>query len=80
MLEEDLNIIYEVLGNSYFDQSEIISFPKTKLMEIIEIIQNTKGPLDQAAVIRLIEGLKRRDVKVFLEQYRDYLEYLSNRV
>ena len=80
MLEEDLNIIYEVLGNSYFDQSEIISFPKAKLMEIIEIIRSTGDPLDRAAVIRLIEGLKRRDVKVFLEQYRDYLEYLSNRV
>jgi len=57
-----------------------MSFPKSKLQEIEEAIENTSGSLDSVAVIHLIESLKRKNIKVFLEQYRDYLEYLSGRL
>lgn len=80
MLKDDMSIIFDVLGNTYFDQSEMISFPKSKLQEIEEAIQATSGSLDKAAVIHLIEKLKRKNMKVFLEQYRDYLEHLSGRL
>jgi hypothetical protein len=36
MLENDLNIVSEVLGEDYFDQSEIISIPKSKLTGLRE--------------------------------------------
>jgi len=80
MLKDDLNIIYDVLGNAYFDQSEIVSFPKSELIEIEETIKNASDPLDQVSIIHLIESLKRKNIKVFLEQYRDYLQYLSDRL
>lgn len=80
MMEEDLNTVYEILGDDYFKQSEIIAFPKTKLMEIEERIRKAKEPLDQSSVIRLVESLRRKNIKVFLEQYRDYLQYLADRV
>jgi len=80
MLAADLNIIYEVLGNHYFDQSEMISFPKTKLMEVENAIRNTDAPLDQSFVISLLESLKWKNIKVFLNQYQDYLQYLAGRM
>ena len=80
ILKDDLNIIYEVMGSSYFDGSEIISFPKAKLTEIEDRVRSAEGSLTPTAVIGLIEELKRKNIKIFLEQYRDYLQYLANRV
>ncbi len=80
MMEEDLNMIYEVLGSDYFAQSEIIAFPKTRLMAIENRIRSAKEPLDRSAVIRLMDSLRRKNIKMFLEQYRDYLQYLADRV
>ncbi|MBA4700410.1 MAG: hypothetical protein H2212_13365 [Ruminococcus sp.] len=80
ILKDDLDIIYEAVGSSYFDGSEIISFPKTKLAEIEHKIRSAEGSLTPTAAIALIEELKRKNIKIFLEQYRDYLQYLANRV
>jgi two-component system chemotaxis sensor kinase CheA len=78
MLEKDLNVITQVLGKSYFDQSEIIPVPKSRLNEIK--CQINSSELDKAAVISLIQSLQLKNVKAFLSQYRDYLQYLSGRV
>ncbi|MGC4020265.1 MAG: Hpt domain-containing protein [Muricomes sp.] len=80
ILQEDLNVIYEVMGTSYFDESEILTFPKTKLTEIEDKIRSAKKSLTPTFVIALIEELKRKNIKGFLEQYRDYLQYLSSRL
>lgn len=65
ILKEDLNIIYENLGSSYFDESEIISFPKAKLTGIEDRIQSAESPLPPTVVIGMIEELKRKNIKVF---------------
>jgi len=80
VLKDDLEIIYEVLGKAYFDQSEIIPVPKSKLDELEKRIRSGSDPLDKTAVIGLIETLRMKNVKVFLNQYQDYLQYLSGRV
>ena len=80
ILEDDLNVIYEVLGESYFDQSEIVSIPKEKLLGIAQRILDGGVPMEPAAVARLIRSISLKNVKVFLNQYRDYLQYLSGRV
>lgn len=80
IVEDDLNIIYDVLGKSYFDKSEIISIPKTKLLEIEKQLQGGSIPLDQASVLRLIKSLELKNVKDYLIQYQDYLQYLAGRL
>ncbi|MFT8889214.1 MAG: ATP-binding protein [Ethanoligenens sp.] len=80
MLQPDLHMIFEVLGNDYFDKSEQITFPKSKFAEIETCISSAAEPLDRSAVLHLLRSLRHKNIKVFLEQYRDYLQYLSNRV
>ena len=80
MLEADLNVIYEILGKSYFDQSEIISIPKSKLAGITQQIQTSGAAIGADDVVRLLQTLQKKNVKVFLNQYRDYLQYLSDRM
>jgi hypothetical protein len=48
ILEDDMNTISEVLGSGYFDHSEMITLPKSKLLDIEERIQAGTGPLDRA--------------------------------
>lgn len=78
MLEADLNVIYEVWGRSYFEQSELISVPKSRLNELERQIRT--GCADPDAAASLLHSLQLKNVKGMLEQYRDYLEYLSGRV
>lgn len=80
MLRDDLNVICEALGHSYFGHSEMISFPKSKLTEMEEKIGQADSPLDPSTVIGLMQELKKKNLKMLLEQYRDYLQYLANRV
>lgn len=80
MLEDDLAIIYEILGNSYFDQSEMLSIPKSKIVELKNKIESESGVLNPSAVLCLIDSLKQKNLKVYLEQYRDYLQYLADRM
>ncbi|MFT9056475.1 MAG: ATP-binding protein [Ethanoligenens sp.] len=80
MLKPDLHMIFEVLGSDYFDKSEQITFPKSKFAEIETCISSAAEPLDRSAVLHLLRSLRHKNIKVFLEQYRDYLQYLSNRV
>lgn len=80
ILEHDLRIIYETLGDSYFSQSEALSIPKAKLEKLEATLQNAGPRVDSSEVIALLRQLKRKNIKVFLEQYRDCLEYLANRV
>lgn len=78
MLEADLNVIYEVWGRSYLEQSEMIAVPKARLNELE--LQIRTGCKDPAAAAALLHRLQLKNVKGTLEQYRDYLEYLSGRV
>ena len=80
ILEEDLNIISEILGSDYFDKSEVISIPKAKIVDIENTIKRSNGQLDHDAVIRLIDSLRRKNIKLLMEQYRDYLQYLANKL
>ena len=80
MLEKDLSVIHEVLGESYFDRSEIVSIPKTKLAEIKDKVQRSDAVMDRSDVLRIIGSLALKNVKLFLNQYSDYLKYLSARV
>lgn len=80
ILKEDLNIIYDALGRSYFDGCEMLSLPKSRLVEIEERLRAAKDPIDPAEAIGLIKELRFRDIKAFLEQFRDYLQYLADRV
>jgi two-component system, chemotaxis family, sensor kinase CheA len=78
--EEDLNTVYDVLGKSYFDKSEIISIPKARLREIEEQLRDGSITVDKTGMISLIKSLELRNVKYYLDQYQDYLEYLAGRV
>ena len=69
-----------MLGNSYFDKSEILSIPKANLVEIEEQLKAESNPLDKKTVLRLIKRLKQKKVKDYLNQYQDYLHYLAGRV
>jgi two-component system chemotaxis sensor kinase CheA len=80
ILKDDINIIREVLGNAYFDQSEMIAIPKSKLLDIEKRLRSGSDNLDQNTVIQFVKNLKRKNIKIYLEQYRDYLQYLSGRV
>ena len=80
IVEDDLNIVYDVLGKSYFDKSEIISIPRAKLLEIEKQLQSGDVPFDRTNVLRLIKSLELKNVKFYLDQYQDYLEYLAGRV
>lgn len=80
ILEDDLKIIYEVLGKSYFSQSEMISIPKSKLIEIENKIKNQNSLLNSSDLILMVEELRKKNIKVLMEQYSDYLQYLANRL
>lgn len=80
ILAEDLKTIYEVLGDSYFSQSEMISLPKARLAALEQQLQNTSPPPDIETVITLVKELRYKNIKLLLEQYRDYLQYLAERV
>lgn len=80
MLEDDLKIIYEALGSDYFDRSEVLSLPKSKVTQIEDLIRTSAEPLDKTSVLGLVGSLKLKNIKTYLEQYRDYLLYLSGRM
>ncbi len=80
ILAEDLGIIYDAVGAGYFEQNEFIPIPKARLAEIENELQKAKGALAPSAILGLIEGLRSKNCKTFLEQYRDYLQYLADRV
>lgn len=80
ILEKDLNIIYSFLGESYFEQNEIISIPKDKIEELENKINNNNEPLDKTIILDLIRSLKLKNIKIYLNQYQDYLQYLSDRL
>lgn len=79
MLKEDLRTIYEVLGEGYFNQSETLSLSRAKLSAIEDTVRTADGPLGRETILHMLEGLKQKNMKTFLEQYRDYLEYLAGR-
>ena len=79
MLKDDLGVISEVLGSGYFEQSETISLPKSRLLELEERIRAAAGPVESSEMLELLSGLRRTNIKALLEQYRDYLQYLSDR-
>lgn len=80
VLEEDLNLIYDVLGKGYFEQSELISVSRERLAELKGFIIDGSIPLEKNTVINLLSSLERKNIKIFLNQYSDYLDYLSGRL
>ncbi len=80
ILEDDLNTVYDVLGSGYFDQSEKLSISKDRLDEIKRGIEDGSIPMRQDAILEVFSGFERKSIKVYLEQYADYLEYISARL
>lgn len=79
ILGQDLEVISEFLGKGYFDQSELVSVPKPKLLAIEERLSG-EDPPDRAEVLELIRKLRRKPVRDCLLPYEDYVEYLCGRV
>jgi two-component system, chemotaxis family, sensor kinase CheA len=80
MLTQDLAVIYEILGESYFEESEMLTIPKTRLLEIEQKIETGKDMIARVAVLRMLRSLQLKNLKFFINQYSDYLQYLSGRV
>lgn len=78
ILAEDLQVIAEFLGKDYFEKSEMTAVPRDRLSALKERLES--GELDSREAADLIGGLMRMPVKDYLEQYRDYVEYLSAKV
>lgn len=80
MLAQDLAVIIEILGESYFEESEMLTLPKEKLLEFEKKIESGKDMIAREAVLRMLRSLQLKNLKFFLNQYSDYLLYLSGRV
>ncbi len=80
ILEADLSAITEVLGESYFGESEIITIPKYKLEQMKEQFASEQIPTDKNTLMKMIDNLKYKNIKIYLEQYQDYLKYLCERL
>ncbi len=79
ILDRDLRVISEFLGADYFDKSEVVPVPKSKLLALESKLSSQGDPGCQE-VLGLIRSLLLRPVKSYLAQYEDYIEYLSGRV
>lgn len=79
ILHADLQVVADFLGSGYFDKSEVISVPKSRLIDLENQLR-TAQVLHKAEVISLIRSLRNKSVKDCLAQYGDYIEYLSGRV
>lgn len=72
-----MNVIRNGLGREYFEQSETISVPKSRMAHLRQRVRDGSVPVDRDKVLR---SLELKNVKRLLEPCRDYLQYLSDRV
>ena len=80
MLADDLAVITEVLGEAYFEEREMLNIQMEKFLQIEQKLQNGGNMIDRVEVLYLIKSLQLKNLKIFLQQYGDYLQYLSGRV
>lgn len=80
ILIEDLKVIKDILGNDFLDKEEGISISKSDLDYVENEIFNSNVEVNKDYVLNLIKKIKSENIKHYLSQYEDYIDYLSVKV
>ena len=79
IIEQDMTIISEIMGESYIKTSESFSVSLEKIIEIEEKIKNSFTGAKSEELLMMITHLKFHNVKDILVPYNDSVRYLAHR-
>lgn len=79
-LNEDLCILKNVLGDSFFQNTDIVKIDKQKLLEIENKILSLMSPIDYNLLIPDVRKLRYKPFNELLKPYAGYLLTLSDRL
>ena len=77
---EDILIITNILGDSYFDSSDKITVSRDDIEAIEMIISKQFDEATQAVILPAIRRLKYKNLKEIMSEYSDYIQYMSERL
>jgi two-component system chemotaxis sensor kinase CheA len=80
ILRDDLSVLSETLGQSFFDKEESFRIGKDKLLEIERRIGLALAGRERNEVISFIRSLRLHNFKDLLRPYDDYLLALAERL
>ena len=80
VLQGDMEVVTQVLGEGYFNQQEIICIPKLKALEAERWVLDSSSLLARGEVLQMLRSLRLQSLKAQLQQYQDYIQYLSDRL
>ncbi len=80
IVRKDLHTIASVLGAGFLEKDEAITIPQERLAALEQAIQTGPENRSRQDILTMLDSLKHKNIKVFLNQYADYLQYLADRL
>lgn len=77
VVRHDIHTITSVLGTGYFEKDEALTVPHERFTALEQVVIQGPETLGRNEVLDLLGSLKKRNIKLSLEQYADYLQYLA---
>ena len=78
-LDEDLAVLAEKLGESFFQRENIVMIDNAHLLAIEEKVQGALSPGEAGMVLADLRRLRYRPIKELLQAYPDYVYSLAER-
>ena len=79
LLEQDIMIIIEALGEHYFEKEDTYSVSKQRLMEIENRVRISFQDEEQAIILELLRNLFYPNMKDIVKNYNEYIKTLAER-
>lgn len=80
VISGDMKVLYETFGTDYFEKTRTVEIPRERLEVITEQVKAACSLPEQGRVADLMKGLQWKNLRDSIEQFRDYLLYLSGRL
>lgn len=80
LVEKDMKIIADTLGENYFNKGEVFTVSKEKIIEIEEKILTNFSPEQQDILLPMVRSLRYCNFKDIIIQYNDYLHTLAQKL
>ena len=78
-IEEDINILKSILGDSFFKDYEIIEIDKKQILELENKILSVLSPADYNLIVPDIKKFRNKPFKDLLKSYSNYTLGLADR-
>lgn len=79
-LGEDMDILFSILGESFFNQEDLLMVDKSKIMEIERKMLTLLSPNECKMLIPDLRKLRFKSFKELLKAYPEYVEGLADRM